>query len=223
VAMLDYPGPEEALMDAVESDDLFSKICGDIQESEPRKSLSPLFRPSQLFIAAAVMGLIITTCSTVWLGLRNRDLRDEMAFLMDKHQELIQGNQRLGGHFAHIQQPFSLMRTVVTKRVELKAVPGSKITSLDNYMLVYWNPLSEKLLLAGANLPSLTRDQQYQLWALTQGKPVDAGVFDTNGGQDANFGFQKDIPQAQAFEVTIEPRGGSKSPTLGNLCLLAKL
>lgn len=151
--------------------------------------------------AAAVGGLIITTTAAIRLGMENHSLRSQMA-----------GQD----------QQFAIMRNILTKRVELTNVSGNKITGKDNYLLVYWNPGSQKWVLANANLPALSKDQQYQLWALYEGKPIDAGVFDADNSH-FNVAFQKDVPNAQAFAVTVEPRGGSKSPTLSNLCMMAKL
>ena len=120
-----------------------------------------------------------------------------------------------------MQAQFKLMRNILTKRVQLGAVPGNTITNQDNYMLVYWNPNTKKVMLADAHLPDLSPDQQYQLWALYDGKPVDAGVFDAKDNN--SVGFQKDVAGAQAFAVTVEPKGGSKSPTMKNLCMIAKM
>ena len=59
---------------------------------------------------------------------------------------------------------------------------------------------------------TLAQENQYQLWAIIDGKPVDAGVFDTSL---AGLLKMKEIGNgAAAFAVTIEPRGGKASPTL---------
>jgi len=62
-AMLDYVGSEDTRMDRNESNDLFSRICEDIQLPEPVSlktgGLLPLRRPSRLLAAAAAIGDII--------------------------------------------------------------------------------------------------------------------------------------------------------------------
>ena len=58
----------------------------------------------------------------------------------------------------------------------------------------------------------LSQENQYQLWAIIDGKPVDVGVFDSNF---TGLARMKDIAKgAVTFAVTIEPRGGKLSPTL---------
>jgi anti-sigma-K factor RskA len=79
-------------------------------------------------------------------------------------------------------------------------------------LVVFWNEFSGDLLVARADLAPLSSSQQYQLWAIIDGKPVDAGVF--NQDDVASTLPMKKTLKAQAFAVTIEPAGGSASPSL---------
>jgi len=178
--------------------------------------------PFNLAVAALLIGLVIATGLTILFGARDAHLSKEVAALKSKEQGLVSNNERFQDTLSHMQQQVNIMRNILTKRIQLTNVAGNKITGQDNYMLVYWNPQSKKLLLVDANLPNLDAQQQYQLWALYDGKPIDAGVFDYKNLQ-VSSSFQKDIPNAQAFAVTVEPKGGSKSPTLSNLCMMGKL
>jgi anti-sigma-K factor RskA len=65
-------------------------------------------------------------------------------------------------------------------------------------------------------------DHQYQLWALVDGKPVDLGVFDMRDGE-VGLKNMKPIGVAQTFAVTLEPRGGSVSPTLEKLMVIGNI
>ena len=72
-----------------------------------------------------------------------------------------------------------------------------------------------------ASLPAPSEEQQYQLWAIVDGQPVDAGVFDIEKG---NILQQlKTISNAQAFAVTLEKKGGSPTPTLAALFLIGNV
>jgi hypothetical protein len=165
-------------------------------------------------------GLIATTGLCIRLGLRDADLSREMAGLREQ-ETLIRGRQQASlEEYETMREQFILMRNVLTRRVRLDPVPGNPLTGQGSYLLVYWNPSTGKLMMADARLPALARDEQYQLWALYNGQPVDAGVLEEDGSEGA--GFQKDIARAEAFAVTVEPRGGSKSPTLSKLCMMGK-
>lgn len=77
---------------------------------------------------------------------------------------------------------------------------------------VYWNPATQEVYLSVQKLKEISRDNQFQLWAIVNGKPVDAGVFDLN--TVAGLIKMKNINGAAAFAVTVEPRGGKDAPTL---------
>jgi len=224
-AMLDFLSPVEFDMESREKERQINEILEKIHDQSAavvQARVSPLYRMRGAAVAAITAGLIIMTGLSVWLGLQTKTLHGEMSALQDNQQKLDLENRQNQDHYTRMQQQFTVMRNILTRRVELKTVSGSKITNPGNYMLVYWNPATRKLLLADADLPELTSGQQYQLWALYNGKPVDAGVFEYKN-RSVSFGFQKDISDAQAFAVTVEPRGGSKSPTLTNLCMMASL
>lgn len=80
---------------------------------------------------------------------------------------------------------------------------------------VYWGESSEHVYVKVNKLKELDSNNQYQLWAIINGKPVDAGVFNAN---DEGMVKMKNIGKgATTFAVTIEPRGGNTSPTLGTM------
>jgi anti-sigma-K factor RskA len=60
------------------------------------------------------------------------------------------------------------------------------------------------------SLPSAGRGRSYQLWAITDGKPVSIGVIAERGRVVRLLDWQG---RADAFAVTIEPDGGSPVPT----------
>lgn len=85
---------------------------------------------------------------------------------------------------------------------------------------VFWDKASSKVILSSSSLPELEEGSQYQLWAIVDGVPVDAGVF-TNVDQLKEM---KSISgNAMAFAVTIEPTGGSESPTLEKMCMIGNV
>jgi hypothetical protein len=167
-------------------------------------------------------GLVIVTGLAVWFAVKDSRMAGQVAELRSQDGRLANENGRFQDKLTHLQQQVSVMRDILTRRVKLTNVQGSKLTDQDNYILAYWNPQSQKLMLVDARLPDLSPDQQYQLWALYDGKPIDAGVFDYKQLQ-ISTSFQKNVANAQAFAVTVEPRGGSKTPTLSNLCMMGKL
>jgi anti-sigma-K factor RskA len=69
-------------------------------------------------------------------------------------------------------------------------------------------------------MPRLPTEQQYQLWALIDGKPKDLGVFDVN--DDKVILKMKNTQRADAFAITIEKKGGNAGPTLEKMQSMGK-
>lgn len=212
----------------VEIDEILGKIRS--QAAPPVEVVAPQSPPAPVreikrvswLAAALLIGLIVATGLAVWLAAENKTLSGQMADLRSKDQQIADDNGKFKDKISRIEQQVGIMRSILTKRIELTTVKGNKITNPDNYILAYWNPNTQQVMLVDAKLPALSPGQQYQLWALYDGKPIDAGVFDYKALQ-VSSSFQKNIANAQAFAVTVEPEGGSKTPTLSNLCLMGKL
>jgi anti-sigma-K factor RskA len=74
-------------------------------------------------------------------------------------------------------------------------------------------------------MPKLPNDKQYQLWALLNGKdgslqPTSLGLFDI---ADKNVVLKmKNTQKADAFAITIENRGNTGGPNLGQLQNMGK-
>lgn len=214
----------------VEIDEILGKIHS--QAAPPVEVAAPQSPPAPAPVreikrfswlaAAMLVGLIVATGLAVWLAVENKTLSVQMADLRSKDQQMEGDNAKFKDKISGIEQQVGIMRSILTKRIELTTVKGNKITNPDNYILAYWNPNTQQVMLVDAKLPALSPGQQYQLWALYDGKPIDAGVFDYKTLQ-VSSSFQKNIANAQAFAVTVEPEGGSKTPTLSNLCLMGKL
>jgi anti-sigma-K factor RskA len=94
--------------------------------------------------------------------------------------------------------------------------PQSQIT-------VAWSRAKKKVWLdmRSMKMPVNDKEHQYQLWALVRGKPVDLGVFDKS--TDAtDMKEMKPIASADNFAVTLEPRGGSLTPTMDEMMVIGK-
>jgi anti-sigma-K factor RskA len=97
-------------------------------------------------------------------------------------------------------------------------MPG--IAGKENTMAtVYWDTRSKDVYVLSNVLPKAPSGKQYQLWAMVDGKPVDAGMI----GDCAALCRMKNIPRAQAFAITLEKQGGSPTPDLTQLYVMGKV
>ncbi len=96
-----------------------------------------------------------------------------------------------------------IVENPTTKTVRLKGRPNEEV-------IVYWNQARRKTLLSIKNLAPPTPGTQYQLWAIVNNKPQDAGLitFGSSNLQEMNV-----VVAAEVFAITLEKEGGSAAPT----------
>ena len=94
--------------------------------------------------------------------------------------------------------------------------PQSQVT-------VAWSPVKKKVWIdmRSLKMPANDAGHQYQLWALVGKNPVDLGVFD-KAVDSTDMKEMKSTAYADAFAVTLEPRGGSASPTMDKMMVIGK-
>lgn len=85
---------------------------------------------------------------------------------------------------------------------------------------VYWDSTSTDVYMVVKNMPKIATDKQYQLWALIGSKTVDLGLFDLP--QSNVILKMKNAQKADAFAITIENRGNTGGPDLGQLQSMGK-
>jgi len=90
-------------------------------------------------------------------------------------------------------------------------------------MTVAWSPAKKKVWIdmRSMKMPANDKEHQYQLWALVGGKPVDLGVFDKTA-DTSDMKEMKSTASADAFAVTLEPHGGSASPSMDHMMVIGK-
>lgn len=108
--------------------------------------------------------------------------------------------------------------------------PGMKTATLlgtgnapGSFANVYWDTTTKNTYLLINNMPKPASDKQYQLWALFDGKPTDLGVINQKIWQEKLLVKMKNVQNAEAFAITLEPRGGSPSPTMSAMYVQGKL
>jgi anti-sigma-K factor RskA len=138
-----------------------------------------------------------------------KDSQGELTELIAQNQRVANDYNQVNQRLDKIESDINIIHDPAFKRVALKGTPNAP-TSL---AYVYWNADTREVYLSLQEMKDLAQENQYQLWAIIDGKPVDAGVFD--GGKGGGMLKMKEIGTgATLFAVTVEPRGGKPAPTL---------
>jgi anti-sigma-K factor RskA len=180
------------------------KSEGKVVPFEKKKSSNAL----KYGMVATIAGLIISTVINVVIISQNIGMQNQMAKLSKEKtymQTEVENQQRT---LDKMESQFAVLTDPNNKTVTLKGLDVSP----NSMATVFWNHANKDVYLYVNNLPAPPTDKQYQLWAIVDGKPVDAGVF--NVGEGETLQKMKPFPNAQAFAVTLEKKGGSPTPTM---------
>ncbi|MGZ5133793.1 MAG: anti-sigma factor [Flavitalea sp.] len=189
------------------------------EEIQPRSKVTKTNWP-QYLAAASIALLVISTAFNFILFNRYKDYSTRYENLLAQQTELARNNEVMRTKLDGYESALAMLRNPDMAVIKM---PGTNVpTSPDSNSVatVYWNTRSKDVYILVNNLPQPPSDRQYQLWAIVDGKPVDAGVFDLESVP--GLLRMKNIPRAEVFAVTLEKRGGSPAPE-GPMYVLGKV
>ncbi len=137
--------------------------------------------------------------------------------------DLVAQNQQMARDYNTVNQRLDKIETdikVIDNPAFSRVVMKGTQNAPDAMAYVYWNENSKEVYLSIQSMKTLAQENQYQLWAIVDGKPVDGGVFDANV---AGLLKMKDLSGAAAFAVTIESRGGKATPSLETMQVIGNV
>lgn len=176
------------------------------------RALPPRWRAAAAWLSAAALLVVCVGAGVYALSLRQRlgvledQLHDTIARLNRSEQQLAVATRAATG----IQTRLAVLTAPDLKQVTLAGQPPAPAAA----GRAFWSR-SRGLVFAASDLPMLPAGRTYQLWYLTGGAPVSAGVFKPDeSGRAAVTGESPSatlIPTGLA--VSIEPEGGTAAPT----------
>lgn len=195
--------------------DALTPIGGNVVEMNGRKE-SPVrrFSWSQLAAAASVALLIGSVAMNMIQLNRNKQLQLQMEASANAQKTEL---ARLETRMKNMKRDMDMMNDPVMVKVVMKGIPAQP----KSMATIYWDGKNKDVYVMVNNLPKPASGKQYQLWALVDGKPVDAGTIDMNSS--AGLHHMKVIPKAQAFAITLEKEGGSPSPDLSAMYVMGEV
>jgi anti-sigma-K factor RskA len=142
---------------------------------------------------------------------------NSLSELIAQNQRVAQDYNIVNDRLDQIEKDLNIVNNPAFNRVVMKGTPNAPGALAS----VYWNESTQEVYLSIQQMKELASENQYQLWAIIDGKPVDVGVF------DANFDGLLKMKAVQSgvatFAVTVEPRGGKQSPTLETMQVAGKV
>jgi anti-sigma-K factor RskA len=102
---------------------------------------------------------------------------------------------------------------------------GGQAVAPESFAKVYWNQDTKVVYVDASGLPEPPKGMVYQVWALKLDPltPTSIGLLENFDKNDQKLFAVNNANEAQAFGITLEPAGGSVSPTMEQLYTLGKV
>ncbi|UQD57188.1 anti-sigma factor [Flavobacterium sp. K5-23] len=120
-----------------------------------------------------------------------------------------------------IETSLAVVRDVKNTVVSL----GGQAVAPGSSAKIYWNKETKVVYVDAAGLPEPPEGMVYQVWALKLNplSPTSIGLLDDFDENNQRFFAVNSTGDAEAFGITLEPAGGSLTPTMEQLYTLGKV
>jgi len=225
-ALNDYAGIYERNPHPSVRAEIMQKIIPNPQNQQPtarlrvlrtKRQRSPAEKTYKYLLVACIAALFISTFASVFFYGKWGEMADQYTAQINEKNRMAQNlnlvkyeNDKMNADMAVMHDPsmaiIALYATDSTRQYKAR---------------VYWSKANGQAYIDVQDLPTPAADKQYQLWALVGGQPVDAGTFnmDEAGMQKVKAIVALNIG---AWAVTLEPKGGSATPTMNQMYLIGK-
>ena len=170
---------------------------------------------SRYIAAAAIILLVVSTSLNLYFYSKFKDSSDRYEALLSERNDLQANNAAYKTKLDEINQSLQMMEDPHMVKIQLDGVKGKE----ENTAAVYWDTRTKEVYLLPMKMDKTPEGMQYQLWAIVDGKPVDAGMV----GDCAGLCKMKVIDHAEAFAITLEKQGGSQKPNLSDMFVMGKV
>lgn len=170
---------------------------------------------SRYFAAAAIILLVVSGGLNIYFYSKFTQTTQQYQALLLEKNTLQANNQIMQTKSLDLFNSMQMMADPNMQKIAMPGIAGKE----NNYATVFWDAKSKDVYILPNKLPQPAQGKQYQLWAIVDGKPVDAGVL----GDCAGLCKMKNIPTASMFAITLEKEGGSPTPTLTEMYVAGKV
>jgi len=179
----------------------------------------PSTNPWKAFAVAASVVAVVSLTAAIYYANQYFDVEERFAISLQQNAilaEEVQANQ------VKLKALDTGMEKFITGNFDKIPMKGEGLPMQEDALVdVFWDKDSKEVLISVNQLASLDPNNDYQLWAIGEEGPIGIGLVDPGNKLDLQM---MDIASGvQAFAITIEPKGGSKSPTLEKLVVLGEV
>ena len=183
--------------------------------TKPAPDMVKLYTRVRRFAVAAIALFVMSFAFNLILFNRWKETNNQLTALNAEKTRLSEAYTSTQVKMTNMHTEMDVMADPNTVKVMMKGMEQSP----KSLAMVYWNKSTKKVMLKIETLPMPEAGKQYQLWAIVDGQPKDAGMIELKEGDDSLHPM-KDFPTAQAFAITLEKAGGSPAPTMSAMYVM---
>lgn len=204
---------------AAEPDAVAGKMAAPVVQLRPvRRGAIPM---AMRYVAAASIIMLLGSAGlNVYYFNKYQDFSKRYDQLLAQQTELAKNNEVLQTKLGNYESTVQALNSPYMAQIKMEgsAVPASPAP--DGKATILWDTRTKDVYLMVGNLPQPQAGMQYQLWAIVDNQPVDAGMLEMDKGH--MMVKMKNIPRAQLFAITLEQQGGSPTPK-GKMYVMGKV
>ena len=154
----------------------------------------------------------------VWMFTKNNTLQSDIKIANQEKQTL---KEEIINSKEKIADTENILNQLRDKNVNVISLGGQTVAP-SSFAKAYWNKEEQKKIINAQGLPESPTGYTYQVWSLKLEPltPTNLGLLE-NFATNTNRVFElANANESEAFGITLEPEGGSESPTLEQLYTL---
>ena len=157
-----------------------------------------------------------------WMLNQNNDLQEEIQITSSENNMLKEKVETTEASLAQTDKLLSILRS---KDYNTFTLPGHQAVAPNAFAKVYFNKAEGVAYIDAKGLPEAPAGKVYQVWSLIMDPLTPTSVGLLEGVTEVEKGIYRfeNIPDPEAFGITLEPAGGSNSPTLSQLYTLGSV
>ena len=158
----------------------------------------------------------------MWMLNQTNDLNNSLQITTTENTVLKEENTVMDNQLAESSQLLEVLRS---KEYQTFTLPGNQAVAPEAFAKVYFNKTENVAYIDIKGLPTPPRGKVYQVWSLKMEPLTPTSVGLITAENKTSEGIYKFInfPNPEAFGITLEPEGGSESPTLSQLYTLGMI
>ncbi|MCL9806295.1 anti-sigma factor [Flavobacterium amniphilum] len=146
-------------------------------------------------------------------------IKDEVVTLENANEKL---NEAVVNSESEAKQNKEALNVIRDAKNTVISLAGQAV-SPSSFAKVYWNKQTQTVYIDASGLPEPPEGKEYQVWSLKLKPsltPTSIGLLSDFTKNSAKLFEVSGTSDAEAFGITLEPKGGSKSPTMEQLYTL---